>query len=78
MNNIVYNERTKLLATALNAAAGSSFAVGVLAPIAVAFYSVRGSSGISLRTIILGVVIWLFSAAALHLAARHVLGGLKE
>jgi 4-hydroxybenzoate polyprenyltransferase len=78
MNNIIYNERTKLLAAFLNAAAGSSFTVGVLAPIAAAFYSVTGSSGIALRTIIIGVVIWLFSAAALHLAARHVLGGLKE
>jgi hypothetical protein len=76
--SLIHNERTKLLATALNSAAGSSFAVGVLAPIAAAFYSVSGTSSIGLGTIIIGVVIWLFTAAALHLAARRVLGGLKE
>ncbi|MGC1861896.1 MAG: hypothetical protein WA733_12430 [Methylocystis sp.] len=76
--SLIHNERTKLLATALNTAAGSSFAVGVLAPIAAAFYNVSGTSGVALWTIIIGVVIWFFTAAALHLAARHILGGLKE
>jgi hypothetical protein len=76
--SLIHNERTKLLATALNAAAGSSFAVGVLATIAAAFYNVSGTSGVALWTIIIGVVIWFFTAAALHLAARHILGGLKE
>lgn len=76
--SLVHNERTKLLAAALNAAAGSSFTVGVLAPIAAAFYNVSGSSGIPLPTIVVGVAIWFFAAAALHLAARRVLGGLKE
>jgi hypothetical protein len=76
--SLIHNERTKLLASALNAAAGSSFAVGVLAPIAASFYNVSGTSGVALWTIIIGVVIWFFTAAALHLAARRILGGLKE
>lgn len=76
--SLVHNERTKLLATALNTAAGSSFAVGVLAPTAAAFYNVSGTNGVPLTTIVVGVVIWFFAAAVLHFGARHVLGGLKE
>jgi hypothetical protein len=76
--SLIHNEKTKLLATALNAAAGSCFTVGVLAPMAAAFYNLKASAGPSLATIIIGAVVWLSSSAALHLAARHVLGGLKE
>ena len=46
--SLIHNERTKLLATALNAAAGSSFTVGVLVPIAAAFYNVSATSGVAL------------------------------
>ncbi|ATQ67362.1 MULTISPECIES: hypothetical protein [Methylosinus] len=76
--SLVHNERVKLLAAALNTAAGSSFTVGVLAPVAAAFYNVNAASGVPLPTIVAGAAIWLFAAAALHLAARRVLGGLKE
>ncbi|MGH6858408.1 MAG: hypothetical protein ACRECP_12445 [Methylocella sp.] len=76
--SLVHNERTKLLANVLNGAATSSFAVGVLAPIAAAFYSGGGTTKVSLVTIIIGAVIWLLLAIALHLAARRVLGGLRE
>ncbi len=75
--SLVHNERTKLTAAALNAAAGSSFAVGVIAPIAAAFYNVSGSSGVSVQTIISGTIIWLAASIALHMAARRVLGSLK-
>jgi hypothetical protein len=76
--SLIHNERTKLLATALNAAAGTSFTVGVLAPIAAAFYNVSATSGVALPTIMIGVIVWFFAAGALHLAARYVLRGLKE
>ena len=76
--SLIHNERVKLLAGALNAAAGSSFTVGVLAPIAAAFYNVGATSGVPLPVIVLGAAIWLFTAIVLRLAARHVLGGLKE
>ncbi len=74
--SLIHNEQTKLLATALNEAAGSSFTVGVLAPIAAAFYS--GTTAFPLLTIVIGVIIWFFAASVLHLAARRVLKGLKE
>ncbi len=36
--SLIHNERTKLLALAFNTAATSAFTVGVLAPVAAAFY----------------------------------------
>ena len=73
----VRNERTKMLAGALNTVCTSCFTVGVLAPIAAAFYNV-GSSAISLATIIIGVVIWFGAAVGVHLLARRILGGIEE
>lgn len=40
--SLIANEQTKLTAAALNTAATSSFTVGVLAPVAAAFYNVGG------------------------------------
>ncbi|PYE89542.1 hypothetical protein [Phyllobacterium leguminum] len=75
--SLIHNERIKLLANAFNTAATSSFTVGVLAPIAAAFYNVA-TTPVRSSTIIIGVGIWLFSAFALHLGARRILGGLVE
>lgn len=75
--SIVDNERTKLLASALNSAATSCFTVGIIAPEAAAFYG-ASSPSVTAETIILGVVVWICAALALHLAARHVLGGLVD
>jgi predicted Na+-dependent transporter len=58
--SLVHNERVKLLATALNTAGGSSLTVGVLAPVAAAFYNVNAASGVPLPTIVAGAAIWLF------------------
>ena len=41
--SLIHNERTKLLALAFNTAATSAFTVGVLAPVAAAFYDFGGS-----------------------------------
>lgn len=75
--SLIHNERTKLLANALNTAATSSFAVGVLAPLAAAFYNF-GAAPVALGTLVLGTCIWLSAAVALHLGARRVLRGLRE
>jgi len=64
MSNLVQNEKTKLLAAALNSAAGSSFTIGVLGPLAAAFYKLSGASEIALWTIIIGIVIWILIAVA--------------
>jgi VIT1/CCC1 family predicted Fe2+/Mn2+ transporter len=74
MSNTVYNERVKLLAAAFNSAAVSSF--GVIAPVAAMFYGVGTHAAVIWMAI--GAVILLFVAIALHLGARHVLGGLTD
>ena len=48
MMDHVRNERTKLTANALNTAATSSFTIGVLAPIAAAFYNVGNPNRVPL------------------------------
>nr|WP_282571939.1 hypothetical protein [Roseomonas acroporae] len=73
---MVHNERTKLLALALNTAATSAFTVGVLAPVAATFYQV-GTAGRELWVVVLGAILWIGAAVMLHLAARRVLGWLK-
>ena len=55
--HLIHNERTKLLAGAFNTAATSAFVVGVLAPIAAAFYNLGGSNQISVLTLVTGVAI---------------------
>ena len=74
--SLIHNERLKLRATLLNTAAGSSFTVGVLAPIAAAYYS--GATTPGLWTIVVGVAMWILTSIVLHLSAVHILGGLRE
>jgi hypothetical protein len=77
VSDLVHNERLKLSANVLNGAAGSSFAVGVIAPAAAAFYNVGAAPGVPLAALSIGAAIWFSAAVALHLAARLILGGLK-
>ena len=74
--SLIHNERTKLLALALNTAATSAFTVGVLAPVAASFYDL-GTSRQPARVVILGAFLWIGAAVMLHLAGRRVLGWLK-
>jgi len=74
--SLIHNERVKLLALALNTGATSAFTVGVLAPVAAAFYDF-GPSRNAPRSVMLGAVLWIGAAIVLHLAARRVLGWLK-
>jgi Na+/pantothenate symporter len=73
----VYDERVRLLATALNNAAVSAFTVGIAAPLAAVFYNFGGTRVAALWMAMEGAI-WLLAAVALHLAARHVLGGLDD
>lgn len=74
--SLIHNERTKLLALTLNTAATSAFTVGVLAPVAAAFYDL-GASRQATRVVVLGAFLWIGAAVVLHLAARRVLGWLE-
>jgi hypothetical protein len=67
MANLVHNERIKLRAGLLNAAAGACIALGVLAPIVAAFYGL--GSRPPLLWLLIGAAVWLAAAGALHAAA---------
>ena len=75
--SLVENERTKLLAGALDRASTACVTVGVLAPVAAVLYGASGTT-IGLWAFALGGVIWLSAALALQWVARMVLGGLKS
>lgn len=76
--SLVFNEQTKLLATALNTAATSCFTVGIATPLAGYVYNISNlQTTLSVWTLLLGVGGWLLAATLLHLLARRVLMGLK-
>lgn len=77
MTTLIRNEQTKLTAAALNTAATSSFALGVLAPMAAAFYSVKEAAQVNFATLIIGSAAWLTVAVLLHIGARAVLKELR-
>jgi len=71
----IHNARIQLLANLLNTMAGSSFTVGVAAPVAASlFYS---ATSFRVVGVILGVCFWITVATMLHLAAQRVLGSLR-
>jgi hypothetical protein len=72
----IHNARVQLLATLLNTMAGASFAVGVAAPIAAAFF--YGAAGIPVHSVVIGAIIWLAVAGGLHGHPQVMLGGLRS
>lgn len=75
MTDPVHNERLKLASALFNAMAGSSFTVGVAAPVAAAvFYQPPGLNPLK---VLLGGIIWTLVAGLLHLFAQAVLGRLR-
>lgn len=77
MSALIDNERTKLLANALDRASTASLTVGVLAPIAAVIYTVP-ATGTEPWVFMLGGTVWFSAAIALHLIARLVLRGLVQ
>jgi hypothetical protein len=72
----IHNARITLFASLLNTMAGSSFTVGVVAPIAATFF--YNPTGLHIPLIAIGAMIWTGVAALLHLCAQHVLGRLRS
>ena len=76
--SVIANERTKLLANALDRASTACFTVGVTTPLAGWVYDFG-----NLRTALppdvfaLGVLGWILDSVLLHLGARRALGSLK-
>lgn len=76
--SLIENERTKLLANALNTAATSCFTVGIATPLAGYLYNVTGfRSYVGYWVLVVGVGCWLVAAVLLHSAGRRILGSLE-
>jgi Na+/melibiose symporter-like transporter len=73
--NLVYNERTKMLAAAFNNSAVATFATAIIAPMAAYLY---GANAMSRDWWPLLSVAWLIAGLSLHLAGQYILGRLKE
>jgi hypothetical protein len=71
------DEKIKLTANSLDRASTACLAVGVIAPLAAAFYDLE-PSGSGWKSLVLGALIWLLAAIALHYAARRALNGLPK
>lgn len=76
---LIHNERTKLLANALDRASTACFTVGIATPIAGYLYNVGNiGNALSPFRLAFGLVGWLLTAVALHLLSRRVLKGLRQ
>ena len=77
--NLIWNERLKLAANALNALATATITVGILAPIAAVLYglgSVNPSRPFGI--LLLSGLIWVLIGGTLHYVAQWLLGKLKQ
>jgi hypothetical protein len=72
--SLIQNERTKLLANALDRASTACLAIGIFGPIAGLSATPTRPSAIVMG---LGLAIWLAMAVIFHAAARFALGRLK-
>jgi len=76
--SLIDNERTKLLANALDRASTACITVGVLGPLAAGLYGVGGTGPVNrVMMVAISSVLWLTAAVALHLMAYRVLGRMK-
>jgi hypothetical protein len=76
--SLIDNERTKLLANALDRASTACFTVGIVTPVAGYFYGIIDlNAAIERRWPLSAFLGWLILSVALHLWARRILGGLR-
>jgi hypothetical protein len=76
MDELVRNERLKLLANALDRASTSCVTIGFIAPMAAAVYG-GGALGLSAGFFVIAGVSWILLGVGLHLLAHQVLGALR-
>lgn len=72
--SLIRNERTKLLANALDRISTACVAVGIFAPFGAAMTDFGAAPT---WTGLFSASIWISAAIALHMGARSVLGGLE-
>lgn len=75
--SLIRNERTKLLANALDRASTACFTVGIATPVAGYIYNISNlRETLPILTIVIGGIGWILACIVLHLLARRTLGGL--
>ena len=74
MHPVIENERTKLIANALDRASTACLAVGIFAPLAAV---VQAEAPRFTPGLLFSLAGWFAAAIVLHLRARRTLGGLK-
>jgi len=74
MSYLVFNEQTKLFATGLDRVSTACFTLGVLAPVAGAYFNLTASN----PAVGWCCVAYLVAGAIIHLLAMRVLRGLRE
>jgi multisubunit Na+/H+ antiporter MnhG subunit len=73
------DEKIKLRANALNAAASSSFTVGAIGPLVAVFINLGDvATKVSMTVLIVNAAIWLSAAVGLHLLGSKVLDRLDQ
>jgi hypothetical protein len=75
--SLIQNERTKLLAGALDRASTAFLTVGIVTPVAGYLYGLSRAE-LGLGFLAGAFAVWFLLAIGLHLLARYVLGGLQE
>lgn len=76
--NPLWNERTRLLAAALDRASTACFTVGLATPLAGWVYDVGAlRSGLPVGKLLVGLLGWFLAAVALHIAAQMILGRVR-
>ncbi len=76
MPSLIRNERTKLLANALDRTSTACIAAGLIGPFVA---SMNGVGPLHMSwAAILSCAVWISAAIVLHIGARHVLGGLES
>ncbi len=74
--SLIRNERTKLLANALDSASTACVVAGLIAPASAISAHSNAAPEFSFGSS-LGIVIWLSAALILHMLARRALGALR-
>lgn len=77
MSDLIDNERTKLLANAIDRASTACLTVGLLAPLAALLYGLS-TSHVDLWFVLAGGGVWFSVAIGLHLVARFILRSLAS
>lgn len=77
LSDLVLNERTKLLASLLNALSSGFVVTGVVAPIVAVLYGVPGPANTSPLVITLTSLAWLIVGICLHLCRFGLLRRLR-